>query len=90
VWRGVGKVEESVKKDSEAQSQKEHSQKDMRGCEGEGGTDAGQRGIADRTACRMVGGGRGRAAAALFPRLHNGYGTAQRAQQPTTPWAPEK
>ena len=49
MWRGVGKVEESVKKNSEAQSQKEHSQKDMRGCEGEGGTDAGQRGIAGRT-----------------------------------------
>jgi len=83
-WRRVSK------KNSEAQSQKEHSQKDMRGCEGEGGTDAGQRGIAGRTACRMVGGGRGRAAAALFPRLHNGYGTAQRAQQPTIPSAPEK
>jgi len=86
----VGKVEESVKKNSEAQSQQEHSQKEMRGCEGEGGTHAGQRGIAGRTACPMFGGGRGRAEAALFPRLHNGYVTAQRAQQPTTPSAPEK
>jgi len=85
-----GRWGRASKKNSEAQSQQEHSQQEMRGCEGEGGTDAGQRGIAGRTACPMFGGERGWAAAALFPRLHNGYVTAQRAQQPTTPSAPEK
>ena len=86
----MGKVEDSFKKNREAQSPQEHSQKEIRGCEGKGGTDERQRGIAGRTACRIVGGGSGRAAAALFAWLHNGYGTAQRAQQPTTPSAPEK
>ena len=86
----MGKVEEIVKENSEAQSQQQHGQKEMQRCEGERGTDAGQQGIAGRAACRMVGRGRGRVAAALFPRLHNGYVTAQRAQQPTTPSAPEK